>query len=126
MKQGCRGPYESGKTEITLSIKSNLLLQVTVLTFNNILSEVILWWSDEGELAILTGQIRRWLSLEGVRSQARCLLERVGALGAGAAAAAKRRGWALQEEARMSKERYAQQLCLAQGHYALRRGQFLL
>ena len=82
--------------------------------------------SDAGELAILTGQVRRWLSLEGVRSQARCLLDRVGGLGAGAAAAAKRRGWALQEEARMSKERSAQQLCLAQGHYTLRRGQFFL
>ena len=82
--------------------------------------------SEAGELAILTGQSRRWLSLEDVRSQARCLLDRVGALGAGAAAAAKRRGWALQEEARMSKERSAHQLCLAQGHYTLRRGQFLL
>ena len=82
--------------------------------------------SDVGELAILTGQIRRWLSLEGVRSQARCLLDRVGALGAGAAAAAKRRGWALYEEARMVKERNAHQLCLAQGHHTLRRGQFMI
>ena len=82
--------------------------------------------SDAGELAILAGQVRRWLSLEGVRSRARFLLDRVGALGAGAAAAAKRRGWALLEEARMSKERSAHQLCLAQGHYTLRRGQFLL
>ena len=82
--------------------------------------------SETGELAILTGQVRRWLSLEGVRGQARCLLGRVGALGPGAVAAAKRRGWALQEEARMSRERNAHQLCLAQGHYALRRGQFQL
>ena len=82
--------------------------------------------SEAGELAILTGQIRRWLSVEGVRSQARCLIDRVGALGAGAAAATKRRQWALHEEARMSRERNAHQLCLAQGHYALRRGQFQL
>ena len=34
--------------------------------------------------------------------------------------------WALREEATMSKERNAHQLCLAQGHYALRRGQFHL
>ena len=79
-----------------------------------------------GELAILTGQIRRWLSVEGVRNQARCLIDRVGGLGAGAAAAAKRRSWALLEEARMSKERNAHQLCLAQGHRAHRRGQFML
>ena len=82
--------------------------------------------SEEGELAILTGQVRRWLSLEGVRSQARCLLDRVAGLGLGAAAAAKRRGWALFEEARMSRERNAHQLCLSQGHYSLRRGRFLL
>ena len=82
--------------------------------------------SDEGELAVLTGQVRRWLSLEGVRSQARCLLDRVAGLGPGAAAAAKRRGWAVFEEARMSKERNAHMLCLAQGHHSLRRGQFLL
>ena len=82
--------------------------------------------SQEGELAILTGQIRRWLSVEGVRNQARCLIDRVGGLGAGAAAAAKRRNWALLEEARMSKERNAHQLCLAQGHRVHRRGQFLL
>ena len=82
--------------------------------------------SQEGELAILTGQIRRWLSVEGVRNQARCLIDRVGSLGAGAAAAAKRRNWALLEEARMSKERNAHQLCLAQGHRVHRRGQFLL
>ena len=63
--------------------------------------------SQEEELAILTGQIRRWLSVEGVRNQARCLIDRVGSLGAGAAAAAKRRNWALLEEARMSKERNA-------------------
>ena len=82
--------------------------------------------SEAGELAILTGQIRRWPSVEGVRSQARCLIDRVGALGPGAAAASKRRQWALLEEGRMSRERNAHQLCLAQGHYALRRGQFLL
>ena len=34
--------------------------------------------------------------------------------------------WALREEVTMSKERNAHQLCLAQGHYALRRGQFHL
>ena len=51
-------------------------------------------------------------------SQARCLIDRVDTVGPGAAA--------LREEATMSKERNAHQLCLAQGHYALRRGQFHL
>ena len=30
--------------------------------------------SEEAEVAILTGQVRRMLSIEGVRSQARCLI----------------------------------------------------
>ena len=50
----------------------------------------------------------------------------LGALGAGAAAAAKPRGWALQEEAGILKESSAHLLCLAQGHYSLRRERFLL
>ena len=33
--------------------------------------------SDAGKLAVLTGQIRRSLSMEGMRSQARCLLSRL-------------------------------------------------
>ena len=31
--------------------------------------------SEDAEVAILTGQVRRMLSIEGVRSQARCLIE---------------------------------------------------
>ena len=67
---------------------------------------------------------RRSEAGELARSQARCLIDRVGTFGPGAAAATKLRQWALQEEATMSKERNAHQLCLAQGRYALRRGQF--
>ena len=82
--------------------------------------------SEEAEIAMLTGQVRRLLSLEGVRSQARCLLDRLRGLGAGAAAALRRRQWAEQEEQRLGRERQAHLLSLAQGHNALRRGQFLL
>ena len=81
--------------------------------------------SDAGELAILTGQIRRSLSLEGVRSQARCLLSRLDGIGAGAAAAARRRGWSALEERRMEKERRAHSISLSQGRLPLRRGEFL-
>ena len=69
---------------------------------------------------------RRSEAGELARSQARCLIDRVGTFGPGAAAATMLRQWALQEEATMSKERNAHQLCLAQGRYALRRGQFHL
>ena len=82
--------------------------------------------SEEAEIAVLTGQVRRLLSLEGVRSQARCLLDRLRGLGAGAAAALRRRQWAEQEEQRLGKERQAHLLSLGQGYNALRRGQFLL
>ena len=82
--------------------------------------------SEEAEIAMLTGQVRRLLSLEGVRSQARCLLDRLRGLGAGAAAALRRRQWAEQEEQRLGRERQAHLLSLGQGYNALRRGQFLL
>ena len=82
--------------------------------------------SQEAEVAIYTGQVRRLLSVEGVRSQARCLLDRLRGLGAGAAAAVRRREWAAQEEQRLRRERQAHLLSLGQGHHALRRGQFFL
>ena len=63
--------------------------------------------SKETEVALYTGQIRRALSLEAVRSQARLLLDRLGGLGGGAEAAAKRRDWAEAEERRMGRERRA-------------------
>ena len=40
--------------------------------------------NEEAEKAMLVGQVRRGLSVEGVRSQARCLLQRLAGLGAGA------------------------------------------
>ena len=50
---------------------------------------------DEVAIGILTGQIRRGLSLVVAREQARCLLARVEGLGDGAVAAAGRRMWSL-------------------------------
>ena len=82
--------------------------------------------SEEAEVAMLTGQVRRLLSLEAVRSQARCLLDRVRGLGDGAAAAARRRQWAEKEEERLGRERHAHLLSLGRGFHALRRGQFFL
>ena len=82
--------------------------------------------TEEGEVAVLTGQVRRGLSLEGVKGSARCLLDRLRGLGAGAAAAARRRAWAEAEEQRLRRERQAHFLSLGQGQHALRRGQFLL
>ena len=82
--------------------------------------------SQEAEVAIYTGQIRRLLSVQGVKGQARCLLDRVRGLGAGAAAAARRRQWAADQELKLRRERQAHLLSLGQGHHPLRRGQFFL
>ena len=46
---------------------------------------------EEAELAMLKGQVRRTLSLEAVRSQARLLLDRLRGIGGGADEAVKRR-----------------------------------
>ena len=77
--------------------------------------------SEEAELAMLVGQVRRGLSVEAVRSQARCLLRHLSAT-----SAAQRPGWVDREEQRLGRERAAHLLCLSQGHGPLRRGQFLL
>ena len=52
----------------------------------------------EAELAWYNGQVRKELSMEAVRSQARTTLDRISVLVADAAAAARRRDWADQEE----------------------------
>ena len=52
-------------------------------------------------MAIFKGQIRRTLSLEAVKAQARLLLDWLRGLGAGAGVAARRRRWAEAEERRL-------------------------
>ena len=63
--------------------------------------------SPEAGLAIITGQVRRTLSLVAARAQARLLLDRVQVLGRGAAEAGRRRRWQEVEERRMGKEQRA-------------------
>merc|ERR1712192_285544 len=93
------------------------------------------WKFEQAEVALLTGQVKRLLTLEGVRSYARCLLDsgqryvakkmnRLWRLGAGAAAVAKRE----REEHMMRRERRAHLLSFKNGHHhqPLRLGHFLL
>ena len=69
--------------------------------------------SAEAGSAILTGQVRRTLSLEVARAEARLLLDRVQVLGRGAEeAAVRRRRWQEGEERRMTKEQWAHHLYL--------------
>ena len=79
--------------------------------------------SEEAERGRLVVQIRRELSLEAVSGQARLLLDRLQELGAGAAAAARKRRWAEGEERSLERERRAQALSAAQGRPVHRRGQ---
>ena len=62
------------------------------------------WEAGEGELGQVIGQIRRQLSCCFVRSQALCLLSRIGQLGPGAKAAAHRRSDALRAETARRRE----------------------
>ena len=81
---------------------------------------------EEAEIAITTSFIRRTLSVCGVRGQARTLLGRLEVLGPGAAAAARRRNFALELERRWGNQRRAEALSAAQGRSILRRGHFRL
>ena len=65
------------------------------------------WEAGDGELGQAMGQIRRRLSCAFIRSQALCLLSRIGQLGPGARAAAYRRGDALRAETARRRESQA-------------------
>ena len=80
--------------------------------------------SEEAELALTTAFLRRTLSLVGVRAQARLLLGRLEVIGPGAAAAAGRRNFAVQQERVWANQRRADALSRLQGRALLRRGHF--
>ena len=82
--------------------------------------------SQEGTLAIITGQVRRRLSLTAARANARLILDRVQVLGEGAEAAGVRRRLQAVEERRMEREQRAHHLGLMQGRAILRRGDIYL
>ena len=65
------------------------------------------WEAGEGELGQAISQIRRRLSCTFIRSQALCLLARLGQLGPGARAAAHRRNDALRAESARRREAQA-------------------
>ena len=83
--------------------------------------------SDAGHLALLTGSLRRQLSLLAVRSQARLLLDRLeGLIGVGAVAAARRRSGAAATARVQEFERRAHSIGQRQGMNIIRRGFFKL
>ena len=84
-------------------------------------------YSESGHLALLTGSLRRQLSLLAVRSQARLLIDRVeGLIGVGAISAARRRAAALRTARELELERRAHYVGQKQGRNIVRRGCFKL
>ena len=69
------------------------------------------WEAGPGMLGKVMGEIRRAVSVEVVRGQALCLLDRLAHLGPGARAADKRRQVTLRQEEARRRERQA--FCLA-------------
>ena len=81
--------------------------------------------TEGGHLALLTGSLRRQLSLLAVRSQARLLLDMLeGQIGEGAVAAARRRQFAITIDRQLKHERRAFFIGKSQGRNLVRRGFF--
>ena len=74
------------------------------------------------ELGLITGQIRRRLSLAVIKAQTSCLLARLHQVGPGNAKLAKKRDWALIEDEKMRSERRAQWLRKFDGIKTLQKG----
>ena len=79
---------------------------------------------SEQELGVCVGQIRRRLSMAAVKAQVDCLLGKLHQVGPGNKMMAKRRGWAINEDQRMSRERGAQWLRRVEGVHTIRKGFF--
>ena len=62
---------------------------------------------DKGELGVLVGRVRKELSVAAVKTQADCLITRMGNVGEGAGVAGKRR----KEVIRWEKEMQAEMVC---------------
>ena len=76
----------------------------------------------EGQRSVLTGQFRRLVSVCVVRSQAKCLISRIGVISPEARAAAGRRDLAARLEREMRQERTAQWIATMAGPGWGRRG----
>ena len=81
---------------------------------------------DKGELGVLVGRVRKQLSVAAVRTQADCLITRMGNVGEGAGPAGNRRQKVIRWERRWEKEMQAEMVCERQGQRILRRGHIML
>ena len=78
------------------------------------------------ERSVILAAYRRRLSVIGVRSQAKCLLERMGHISQGAAAAAERRQGAMRTEQAARKERQSHYEAYIRGKKLTNRGNLCL
>ena len=76
--------------------------------------------SEEGEKAVVVGQIRKRVLVTAVRAQCHSLLGRLKIICRGSPAAAGRRRFAEEHERRWRRDR--QTIVLRQGHNIVRRG----
>ena len=83
------------------------------------------WPASDWELGEVMGKIRRDLSLDFVRSNALCVLARIGQVGGGARAAAQRREQAGREEEARKRERMAHYLAHVRGRGVNRAGEIV-
>ena len=81
---------------------------------------------SEQELALITGQLRRRLSLAVHKSNQTLLLERIRSVGDGAEMAGRHRVWDRLEEERGRWVRQADWLARVTGESLVRKGQFLI
>ena len=77
---------------------------------------------SKAELGMLTGQIRRRISLVAVKAQVECLLSKLHQVGPGNQRLAKNRQWALKEDDRMSRERRANWMLRYEGVQSMAKG----
>ena len=73
-------------------------------------------------LSALVGDVRRQLSLQAVRQQARLLIDRMATVGNGTGPAAQRRDWAVELEAAASRRRRAHEVSRRQERNIVRHG----
>ena len=79
---------------------------------------------DKGEMGVQVGRIRKILSVAAVKSQAGCLLSRLGSVGEGCVEACRRRTKVVRWERRWQKEMQREMMSMRQGRMVVRRGEF--
>ena len=84
---------------------------------------------DKGEMGVQVGRIRKILSVAAVKSQAGCLLSRLGCVGEGCVEAGRRRAkvvrWERRWQKEMEKEMERESVGLRRGRVVVRRGEFM-